>query len=151
MRRDLLCACLLAAAALLPAGARAAAPPAPLTLQFVPLEPGQGSSRNSDAFVDVGAVSAAPGRRPAPIKVQQRVGLRLEGPAASARVSVALEAEIAGVAVRVDGLPVTTIPRLIDPAHRIGATVVHRIEITIPAHVPPGNFLSNLQWLAESD
>ncbi len=142
---------MLAAAVLLPSLAGAAAPAAPLVLQIVALESRQTSLPRGDVFVDVGAVSAAYGRKSAPIKLAQRVGLRLEGSAATARVSVALDSETPGVSVLVDGMPITTIARMIDPAHRMGATVVHRIEITIPAHVSAGNFLSNLQWLAETD
>ena len=83
--------------------------------------------------------------------VRQSVGLRLDGQYASARVSVALAVETPGCIVRVDGVTLSTVPRMINPVHRVGATVVHEIEMTIPASVPAGAFLSNLQWFAESD
>jgi hypothetical protein len=111
------------------------------------------SDAAGDALVHIGSVSARPGagHRSGAIVVRQRVGLRLDGQYASARVSVALAAETPGCTVRVDGIVLSTIPRVINPVHRVGATVVHEIEMTIPASVPAGPFLSNLQWFAETD
>jgi hypothetical protein len=88
------------------------------------------------------------------IVVRQRVAVRLDGPPgtpASARLSVALTEETPGCTVRLDGITLSALPRLIDPVHRVGTAVGHEIEVTIPDKVPPGTFLSNLQWLAESD
>ena len=129
------------------------APASALTLRLQPLDGAARSDAAGDAFVHIGSVSAhpAPGRKNAPIVVRQSVGLRLDGQYASARVSVALAVETPGCVVRVDGLTLSTVPRMINPVHRVGATVVHEIEMTIPASVPAGAFLSNLQWFAESD
>jgi len=147
---------LLAGTSALAASAGAAAVPgsaSALTLRLLPLDGAARSDAAGDVFVHIGSVSAhpGPGKKGAPILVRQSVGLRLDGQYASARVSVALAVETPGCIVRVDGFTLSTVPRMINPVHRVGATVVHQIEMTIPASVPAGAFLSNLQWFAESD
>jgi hypothetical protein len=139
------------------AGAAGAAAPSvlasePIRITFTLVEGGVSGPTGSDAFLDVGHVSAggARGRAPA-ITITRRVSVKLEGAAATARVSVALLADTAGVTVRVDGGTLSTVPRLIDPVHRVGSAVVHQIEMIIPAGVPAGTFMNNLQWLAETD
>jgi hypothetical protein len=131
-----------------------AAGPAPLSLRFVALD-GTTSVADADGAVDLGAVAAtrATDRRPA-IVVLQRIGLRLDKPGASpasARVSVALDAESPGSVVRVDGIALSTVPRVVDAAHRLGTTVAHRIEVTIAPEVPAGPFASRLLWTAETE
>jgi hypothetical protein len=122
-----------------------------LTLRLINLDAGGGAG-GTDALVDVGAVSARHrGDGKGQIQVRKRVALRLDGPYPSARVSVALAVDMAGAILRVDGHTIGAIPRVIDPVHRVGATVVHEIELTIPANVPAGAFLGNLHWLAETD
>jgi hypothetical protein len=159
MRRALSLFCMLSLLAATSAPAASAGtvavsgPASALTLRLLPLDGAVHTDAGGDAFVHVGSVSAhpAPGRKSAPILVRQSVGLRLDGQYASARVSVALAVETPGCVVRVDGLSLSTVPRMINPVHRVGATVVHEIEMTIPASVPAGAFLSNLQWFAETD
>ena len=157
MRRALsvcVLALLAGTSALAAAGTVAVSTPASaLTLRLLPLDGAARSDAAGDAFVHIGSVSAhpGPGRKNAPIVVRQSVGLRLDGQYASARVSVALAVATPGCIVQVDGLTLSTVPRMINPVHRVGATVVHAVEMTIPASVPAGAFLSNLQWFAESD
>lgn len=137
----------------LSAAATAQAIPSPagrLQLRFVPLEAATRTIANDQSVVDIGTVSARPRRVSSAIVVRQRVGVRLEGTQPSARLSVVLSEPGIGT-LRIDGMPVTTIPRVIDPAHRVGTTVAHEIELTIPPEVPAGPFLGNLQWLAEAD
>lgn len=121
------------------------------TFRFEWIE-GGGSAAGRDAFVDVGHVAARFARgRGDSIVIRRRVALRLDGPGVAARVSVALAAETPGCTVRVDGLAVSSVPRVIQPLHRLGVAVVHDIEMSIPAGVPAGAFLTNMQWIAESD
>jgi hypothetical protein len=146
----------LLASALCATGAAAAAPtalaPEPIRFAFQVMEGGGVGSPGSDAFLDLGRLSAQAGRGRSPaIVVTRRVALRLDGTASTARVSVALLAETPGATIRLDGVVLSTMPRLVDPVHRVGSTVVHQLEITVPAGVPAGPFLSNLQWLAETD
>jgi hypothetical protein len=145
----------LLACALCATAAAAATPsalaPEPIRFAFQVLE-GGGTGGPGDAFVDLGRLSARAvrGRSPA-IIVTRRVALRLEGMASTARVSVALLAETPGSTIRLDGIVLSTMPRLVDPVHRVGSTVLHQLEITVPAGVPAGPFLSNLQWIADTD
>lgn len=137
----------------LSAGAAAQAIPSPagrLQLRFVALEPATRTIASDQSVLDIGTVAAKPRRISNAIVVRQRIGVRLEGAQANARLSVMLADPGVGT-LRVDGMPVSTVPRVIDPAHRVGATVTHEIELTIPPEVPPGPFLGNLQWLAETD
>lgn len=138
-----------------PAASSAAGPASALTIRFVPLDTMTRSAVDGNAFIDLGAVSASPtAARSRSIIVRRRVAVRLDnstGMPASARLAVALTAETPGCTVRVDGMTVSTLPRVIAPMHRIGTAVVHEIEFTIPASVPAGAFLSDLQWLAETD
>jgi hypothetical protein len=127
-----------------------AAPPRPagaLTLEFVAVDGAARTLPDGRAWLDVGRLHAS---RHASAFVRQRVGLRLEGPYATARVSVSLAGDMPGGSVRVNGRAVSSLPHLIDPAHRLGTTVVHEIELAIPSDVPPGAFLNNLQWMAET-
>jgi hypothetical protein len=146
----------LLASALCAAGAAAATPaalaPEPLRFAFQVLEGQSAGGLAGAALVELGRLSAhaARGRSPG-IVVTRRVAVRLEGVASSARVSVALLAETPGSTVRLDGVVLSTLPRLIDPVHRVGSTVVHQLEITVPPGVAAGPFLSNLQWLADTD
>lgn len=130
-----------------------AGPASAVTIRFVSLDSAIRSAAGSDAFVDFGSVAKQPGAGRG-IVIRRRVAVRLDGypgAPASARLSVALTAEAPGCTVRVDGVTLSTFPRLIDPLHRIGSDVVHEIEVTIPTTVPSGAFLSDLQWLAASD
>jgi hypothetical protein len=146
---------LVAGSLLLPACAFAQAVGAfaDLTLELQPVERGAAGVPGG-AVVDVGALSARPGGRGRDGVVRQRVAVRLESPSgrvAHARLSAQLDAETAGCTVRVDGVVLGVLPRLLDPVHRVGASVVHVVEVTVPAEVAPGPFLSAIRWIAESD
>jgi hypothetical protein len=109
--------------------------------------PGRG-----DLSLNLGALSAKPqASRKRAILVRERIAVRLEGSRGMARVSVALAQDTPGTVIRVNGQPVSTMPRVIDAAHRVGATVVHQLEVSIAADAPAGAFLSNLLWVAETD
>jgi hypothetical protein len=148
----------LAAAALaaFAAGAAAAATASPgaatspLTMTFLSAGNPMRSTSAAAAQLDIGRVSAASIRK-GPLIVRQRIALLLEGTGAAARVYVALDADMPGSTVRVDGQPISAIPRLIAPVHRVNAPVTHDIEIQIPPNAPAGPFLTNLQWSAQTD
>ena len=144
---------IVAGAAALAGAARAAAPPlaSPHAFRFEWLEGGSRTG-GSDAHVDLGTLAArgGGGTRQRAIVMKRRVAVRIDGPGPAVRLSAALGAETPGCSVRVNGIALSTIPRMLDGAHRVGTAVVHQIEISIPANVPAGPFLSNIQWLAES-
>lgn len=154
MRNSFLCLLLFVATPAVAAlAATEAGPASAITIRFVPLDSATRSTTGGDAFVDFGNVArqAGVGRG---IVVRRRIAVRLDGypgAPASARLSVALTVESPGCTVRVDGVTLSPLPRMIDPVHRIGADVVHEIEVTIPTTVPAGTFLSDLQWLAASN
>jgi type 1 fimbria pilin len=150
----------LAAAALaaFAAGAAAAAPAASpvagtasLTMKFLPADTAMHTTSAATAQLDFGRVSAAAFPRKGPLIVRQRIALLLEGAGAAARVSVALDADMPGSTIRVDGQPISAIPRVIAPVHRVNVPVTHDIEIQIPPNAPAGPYLTNLQWSAQTD
>ena len=126
-----------------------------LTISFVALDNATRSVAGAQGLVDLGTVSANLGAsRKRSIVVRRRVAVRIDsrsGTMASARLSVALTAETPGSTVRIDGVTLSTVPRMINPAHRTDTAVVHEIELTIPASVPEGAFHNDLEWIAESD
>jgi hypothetical protein len=139
------CAAALAHAA----HAASASLPVPYSFRFEWLDGGSGGS--ADALMDLGAVAAnAAAIRSGRTVVTRRVAVRIDGPGPTARLSVALDTEAPGCSVRVDGFALSTIPLVVDAAHRVGSAVVHQLEITVPRNVPPGAFLTHLQWLAEA-
>ena len=138
--------------------ALAAASPAPepgsLRIRFEPLDAATHATASGDAFVDLGTMSARDGGEGAGIVVRRRVAVRVEagpGGPSSARLTVALGTETPGCTVRVDGVTLTSLPRVLDPVHRVGTAAVHEIEVIIPASGPPGSFVSDLRWRAEAD
>jgi hypothetical protein len=139
------CAAALARAA----HAGSAALPVPYSFRFEWLDGGTGAT--ADAYLDLGSVAANPAAmRSGRIALTRRVAVRIDGPGPIARLSVTLGAEAPGCTLRVDGVAISTIPRIVDAAHRVGSPVVHQLEINIPRNVPPGAFLTHLQWLAEA-
>ena len=136
------------AAALAPLAHAASAPRLePYSYRFEWLEAGTGGP---DAHPDPGALAATPAAmRGGSIVIRRRVAVRIDGPGPFARLSVALGVEAPGCIVRLNGVALSTIPRVIEANHRVGGAVVHQLEISVPRGVPPGAFMTSLQWQAE--
>lgn len=134
------------------AGGSVYARPVEPSLRLLPLDSTMTATASPVAALDIGTVSAQ--SHPAgAVRIVRQVAVLLEpgdSTATSARLFVALDSESSGCSVRVDGVPLTTSPRLVSAAHRLGVPVAHRIEIVIPPSAPPGAFLSTLQWSADS-
>jgi hypothetical protein len=149
-------AVLLAALAMAPAGGSLAAPPPPPggpVVTLIPLD-GPAGPAGAPAVMDVGTVSAADGGRIRDIVIRRRIAVRIDSAratAGAASLSAALVTEVPGVTARIDGMTVSTVPRMIAPTHRIGTAVVHEVELTIPRSAPEGAFATDLLWLAELD
>jgi hypothetical protein len=144
----LLAAACAAAFASHPAAAEPAAGP-PHNFRFEWIE-GGGGAMGSAAQMDLGAVSAdASAVRQRRIVVTRRIAVRIDGPGPAVRLSVSLAQDIGAASLRINGLAVSGVPRVIEPMHRVGVSVPHRIEIAVPAGMPPGAFLGQLQWTAE--
>jgi len=147
-RRHLIAAC---AAAAFARGAQAAtAPiPEPYSFRFEWLEGWGGVG--ADAHLELGAIAATPSAmRSGRILVTRRLAVRIDGSGPAVRLLVALDADAPGCTIRLDGVALSTIPRVIAAAHRVGAPVVHQLELAVPRGVPAGRFLTHLQWQAES-
>jgi hypothetical protein len=126
------------------------AAPASHSFRFEWMEGGGGPAVPA-AHMDLGLLVAdAAAVRQRRIVVTRRVAVRIDGPGPAVRLAVSLAQDIGAASLRIDGLPVSTVPRVIDPLHRVGASVPHRIEIAVPAGMAPGPFLGQLQWTAES-
>ena len=121
----------------------------PLAVHFIAIDGPARPTSPGDSRLDLGELSARGSG--SGITVRKRVGVRLEGVKPTARVSVRLTSELLEGTVRVDGRLLGTFPQLIDGAHRVGVTVAHDIEITVPAHVPAGPLLGNIVWIAEQE
>lgn len=111
---------------------------------------GGGAAAGPAAHLDLGRFAAdAAAVRQRRTVVTRRVAVRIDGPGPVVRLSVSLAQDIGAASLRIDGIPVSTVPRLIEPMHRVGVSVPHRIEIAVPANMPPGPLLGQLQWTAE--
>jgi hypothetical protein len=145
--RSLAAACAAAFVSL--AGAQEPATAATHSFRFEWIE-GSGSATGAAAQMDLGPMRAdAAAVRQRRTAVTRRVAVRIDGPGPAVRLSVSLAQDIGAASVRIDGLPVSTVPRVIDAMHRVAVSVPHRIEIAVPAGMPPGAFLGQLQWTAE--
>lgn len=135
MRSILLIALLLLPAEIHAAGRRRVAPVLPddIVISFDSQAP----------LLDVGTVHHG--------TVTKTIGVRLthrSGATGFAR----LRASVAGdgrAAVRVDGLTLTSVPRLVEARAAVGGTGRHRIEIVVPASAPEGALATSIVWEAE--
>jgi hypothetical protein len=87
-----------------------------------------------------------------PVTLERRVGVRItsrSGRRGFARLRTYLETSDPRVLVSVDGVVLTTAPRLVDAQAPIGSTVSHRVDVEVPASEPPGAFASRIVWEVE--
>jgi hypothetical protein len=104
--------------------------------------------------VDVGTVSARRGCSARGAVVRQRVVVRLvsgSGAPGFARLRAALAEHPGALRVRVDGVLLSTVPRLVDAHAPIGRSVARTIELEVPASEPPGALTVPITWTAEAD
>jgi len=147
---------LLAAVVVLlaPASVRAGGPAADLGVTFT-LESGIPGG-TSEALLDAGPVSAAWNRqshaRIAAPFVDRRVGVRItsrSGRRGFVRLRAFLETADARAIVSVDGMTLSSAPRLVDAQAPIGSTASHRVTVEVPASEPAGAFTSRIVWEVE--
>jgi hypothetical protein len=62
-----------------------------------------------------------------------------------------LETADARCIVRLDGIVLTTQPRIIERFAPIGITTTHRLEIEVPASAPEGALLTTIGWNVSTD
>jgi hypothetical protein len=151
----LLSAVLLASAlAALPGRADASDARGVLALSFV-AEGALAARGSTGALVDVGSLSASwargRGQGPAPIAIEKRIGVRVEG--AGRRGFVRVRAFVAtpepGRVVLVDGIVLSAAPRTVDAQAPIGSTVGHVVRVEVPPSQPAGAFATDIVWEVE--
>lgn len=106
------------------------------------------------AQLDVGAVSALRPRRAKRAQVIERIGVQVTGPQAGprfARLTAFLASGRGGRRVSLDGVPLTTTPRVVDAAARVGGTSIHVVEIEVAPDEPAGEIAAEITWVVETD
>ncbi|HEX7155367.1 MAG TPA: hypothetical protein VF618_28125 [Thermoanaerobaculia bacterium] len=124
---------------------RAVAPPAAaeeISIAFVELTAGQ---------VDVGVIAHVPSKKKQGWTVVTRtIGVRIDRGNRVAGGTAILRAWLdepdARCVVRVDGVALTNVPRIIDAHARIGAVTPHRLEIEVPVTAAEGPLASAIRW-----
>jgi hypothetical protein len=109
----------------------------------------------SDALLDAGSVAGDPRSGAPGATIRRTIGLRIGAAAAQPTGKAVLRASIRETEtryrVRVDGLPLTQVPRLIDAAAPRGVVVNHRLEIEVPPAVPAGSLEVTIDWEATAE
>ena len=113
----------------------------------------------SEAMVDAGAMSqtrVGRGRGRRAVSVTRRVfGIRIEAAHASEGATAALRAYLEShdgrSVIRIDGIELTTVPKLIDAQLPLGTVTMRTMEIEVPATVPEGAFTSAVRWEASTN
>jgi hypothetical protein len=108
------------------------------------------TSSGSEALIDAGAMSRTRGR------VKRKVfGIRLDAANASegatATLRAFLESHDGRSTIRVDGIEIGSIPKLINAQTPLGIVTTHTLEIEVPATVPEGALASSLRWEASTN
>jgi hypothetical protein len=132
---------------------------ADLGISFSMEEGGGRGGSTGDALLDAGRLVACWSSRTRarmtalpPVTLERRVGVRItsrSGRRGFARLRTYLETLDPRVLVSVDGVVLTTAPRLVDAQAPIGSTVSHRVDVEVPASEPPGAFASRIVWEVE--
>lgn len=111
-----------------------------ITIAFVGV-----AGSGSDAMVDAGALSLARAKR-----TRKVFGIRIDAPGAAEGATVTLHAYLESYdgrcTIRVDGVLLGTVPKLIDAHMPIGTVGRHTIEIEVPPSVSEGAFTSSVRW-----
>ena len=121
----------------------AASPAAELAIVFVGM-----SGSGSDAVLDTGMVSGPRGAIVRTLGIRLDSGTRTTG---TAVVRVWLESHDERTAIRIDGMSIGTLPRILDAHAPLGRVIAHRLEIDVPPDVPEGAVASSIRWEATTD
>jgi hypothetical protein len=123
--------------------AAATAAPATAALTFVSLD----GAHVNDGLLHVGVITYAQHGSRRVSRITRRVGVRIEGAAGGrATLRASLESPDTRCRIRIDGLELSAMPRVIEMAAEIGATLAHRIEIEVPVEAAEGTLLSAIVW-----
>ena len=136
----ILIAALLAAPAQAGGRRRAAvsAPRPEITIAFVGVTAGGGS----EGLIEAGRMS----------HVQRRAfGIRIDGPGTAATLRASLETADGRCTVRVDGIELGAVPKVIAARTPLGGVTNHTLEIVVPPSVPEGSFAASVRWEASNE
>jgi hypothetical protein len=105
------------------------------------------------AVIDAGTLISTGGRRAA--RSTSSVSLRI-GPASSegrgtATLRAYLETHDPRATIRIDGITLTTAPRVIQRHAPIGVASAHRIEVEVPVTAAEGPLQTSIGWEATTD
>lgn len=132
-----------------------------VTIRFVPAENVSDlhETVSGEALVELGSLSAF--RQPLEwdarrqsATIRRRVTVDLQSRSSLARfatVRAFLATDDGRSRVRVDGIPLSSTPQLIEARARLGSATTHTIEIEIPASMPAGPLFSSITWIVETD
>lgn len=117
--------------------------------------PGSGT----DAMIDAGSTarvrSAARRGTKQFTTIRKTFGVRLEasgsGEGVTATLRASLESHDGRSTMRIDGIPMSTIPKVILAHAPLGVVTTHTIEIEVPAEVAEGAFASAIRWDVSTD
>lgn len=119
------------------------AAPVTAALTFVSLD----GAHLNDGLLDVGVITYAQHGTRRVSRITRRVGMRIEGVAGGrATVRASLESPDSRCRIRVDGIELSAMPRVIEMAAEVGVTRPHRIEIEVPVDAAEGTLLSAVVW-----
>lgn len=107
------------------------------------------------AALDVGVIRNSGGRRGAPASVDETIAVRIERGGDLQIGTASLRASVVTsdprVVVRIDGMKLDALPRLIDGRVPVGATRPHRVTVEVPPAVPAGAIGSSIVWEVTSE
>lgn len=147
---------ILATAVALPEwGAERHAPVAPddsLTIAFAESDSNDASMvpAGNDAWLDLKSVTRIGSPKEKVIRKRHRFGVKVvsAGRAAwgTAVITASLDSWDGRAAYRLDGKPLTAVPRIVDAHAVVGALVLHTLDIEVPASVAEGPLSASITW-----
>ena len=104
-----------------------------------------------DAVIDAGRIAYRPRRNgPRTSTTTRRFGIRIGAasgePRGTATLRAWLETTDPNTTIRIDGVVLGTVPRVVDGQARIGVVTDHRLEIEVPLSAPEGPVAVTIRW-----
>lgn len=105
------------------------------------------------AVVDTGMLISTGGRRAAKSvsSVTLRIGAASSEPRGTATLRAYLESHDTRATIRIDGVTLTTAPRVIQRHAPIGVPTAHRVELEVPVTAAEGPLQVSIGWEATTD
>lgn len=108
-----------------------------------------------DALLETGAIVHQPSEKRGLTTTRHQFGLRVGAPSQSARGMAVLRASLetgdARIAVRIDGVELGPVPRVIDAQAPVGLVLQRNLEITVPPDMPEGTLALTINWEAVTE